>query len=100
MLQIRGYGYRRVSLALGINRKRIQRVMQKFHLNPLRRAKTPNKDADFDKPSRKVPDILYRLCPCVPNEVSSLRFYVYSVSGAIHLSCKVTGAPRASFLLL
>ena len=38
-----GYGYRRMAIALSVNHKRVQRVMQKYHLKPLRRAKMPKK---------------------------------------------------------
>ncbi len=64
-----GYGYRRMAIALGVNHKRVQRVMQKYHLKPLRRAKMPKKEADLGKPARECPDTLSRFCPCVPNEV-------------------------------
>lgn len=64
-----GYGYRRMALELDVNHKRVQRVMQKYYLKPLRRAKTPSKREDLGKPTRGCPDILSRLCPCVPNEV-------------------------------
>jgi transposase InsO family protein len=100
MLEHPGYGYRRVAIALGINRKRIQRVMQKYHLKPLRRAKTPKKEEDFGKPARECPDILSRLCPCVPNEVwvsdfTYIRFqgrFIYLATVLDGLTGEVLGA--------
>jgi transposase InsO family protein len=62
-----GYGYRRVALALGINAKRAQRVMKKFHLKPARRAKAPHKPLDHGRAPESFPDILSRLSPIVPD---------------------------------
>jgi transposase InsO family protein len=64
-----GYGYRRVALALGINAKRAQRVMKKFNLRPLRRAKAPRKRADENKAATNRPDVLSLWCPIEPDVV-------------------------------
>jgi len=58
-----------VSIELEVNHKRVQRVMQKYGLKPLRRAKTPNKKNDIGRQEAKYPDILSKYCPCAPNEV-------------------------------
>lgn len=64
-----GYGYRRVALALGINAKRARRVMRKFGLRPLRRAKAPRKLNDIGRPPTNRPDILALWCPIEPDIV-------------------------------
>ncbi len=64
-----GYGAPRIAMALGLNRKRISRVMKKFGLKPARRAKKPRKPLDQGNPSLAVPNILKRLFPIVPNFV-------------------------------
>jgi transposase InsO family protein len=69
MINHPGYGYRRLSICLGVNHKRVQRVMQKYGLKPVRRAKAPKKGGDIGRLESKHPDILSTCCPCVPNEV-------------------------------
>lgn len=112
MLVHPGYGYRRVAIELGINHKRVQRVMQKYHLKPLRRAKLPRKTADFCRPARDCPDILSRFSPCAPNEVwvsdfTHIRFqgrfmYLATVLDAFSgevLGSNISGRHDASFVL-
>ena len=69
MINHPGYGYRRLSISLGVNHKRVQRVMQKYGLKPARRAKAPKKERDIGRQEAKHLDILSTCCPCVPNEV-------------------------------
>lgn len=69
MMENPGYGSPRVAMALGINKKRVARVMKKFGLKPARRAKTPRKPGDQGKAPVPVPNILKRLSPIVPNFV-------------------------------
>jgi putative transposase len=69
MVENPGYGSPRVAIALGINKKRIARVMKKFGLKPARRAKTPRKPGDQGRAPVPVPNILKRLSPIVPNFV-------------------------------
>lgn len=64
-----GYGYRRVALALGINAKRARRVMKKFCLRPLRRAKVPGKPEDRGREPTGRPDILAKWWPIEPDIV-------------------------------
>lgn len=61
-----GYGSPRVAMALGINRKRVSRVMRKFRLKPARRAKTPRKPGDQGRDPLPVPNIVKELSPIVP----------------------------------
>lgn len=64
-----GYGYRRVALALGINHKRARRVMRKYGLKPLRRAKTPKKPCDVGRAPTGRPDVLSLWWPIEPDIV-------------------------------
>ena len=45
----KAYGYRRVAMHLGINHKRILRVMQLFNLSPIRKIKKPIKKDDLNQ---------------------------------------------------
>ena len=69
MVQNPGYGSPRVSMALGINKKRAARVMKKFGLKPARRAKKPRKPLDEGQSPQAVPNIVKQLCPIVPSFV-------------------------------
>jgi transposase InsO family protein len=61
------YGHRRVALHLHENKKKIQRVMQKYGLKPYRRRvrkwKKPRKQAE------KYPNLLMQLTPAYPHQV-------------------------------
>ncbi len=62
------YGHRRVALALGLNEKKIARVMRKFGLRPrVRRARRPFKPEDMGKNEQNKENIAIRLCPIRPN---------------------------------
>ena len=64
------YGHRRVALALGLNRKKANRLMKKFHLKPkLRRGFRLVKLDDMGRPEIKAINILKTLCPIHPNVV-------------------------------
>ena len=64
-----GYGYRRVALELGINHKRAWRVMRKYGLKPLRRAKAPRKPGDAGRAPTGRPDVLSLWWPIEPDIV-------------------------------
>lgn len=84
------YGYRRVALELGINKKRAQRVMQKFGLKPARRScKKPYKEADIGKEALSYPDITKLLCPIVPNVVWVSDFTYISFQGNFVYLCTI-----------
>jgi putative transposase len=62
------YGSRRVSLALGANRKGMQRLMRMFRLKPkLRRGFRLVKADDLGRPESRVENIAKILCPIRPN---------------------------------
>lgn len=64
------YGHRRIALELDLNKKRILRVMKKFHLMPRkRRSKKFLKPDDLGKPDNKYQNLIEYFCPIKPNVV-------------------------------
>lgn len=64
------YGHRRIALELKLNKKRILRVMKKFHLMPIkRRSKRFVKPDDLNKPEAKYINEIEKFCPLRPNIV-------------------------------
>lgn len=74
-----GYGHRRLAIALGMNKKRIRRVMKLFKLKPARRCRTPSKPLDQGLAATNYPDITRVLSPYSPNFlwVSDFSFISY-----------------------
>lgn len=62
-------GSRPVALALGINRKRARRVMGRFGLKPVRRAKAPRKESDQEQPEQDYPCVTKLWSPVAPNVI-------------------------------
>lgn len=82
------YGHKRIALALGINRKKILRLMKKFNLRPkLLRKKGWVKNGDL-----KLPEAIYRneiknICPILPNIAWAADFtYLKFQNGFIYLA--------------
>ncbi|MGH2613219.1 MAG: IS3 family transposase [Rhabdochlamydiaceae bacterium] len=67
----KAYGHKRIAPELKLNKKRVLRVMKKFHLKPYRlHAKTPIKKEDMGKASEIDTINIYKLlCPIAPNIV-------------------------------
>lgn len=84
-----GYGSPRVAMALGINRKRISRVMRKFGLKPARRAKTPRKPMDQGRAPQPVPNIAKLFSPIAPNCVWVSDFTYLRWQGVFVYLCTV-----------
>lgn len=64
------YGHKRIAMELGLNKKRILRVMKKFDLKPYRRrARYPNKKNDQNKTPSIYPNLIKYFCPIRPNVV-------------------------------
>jgi transposase InsO family protein len=62
------YGHKRIALELGLNKKRIRRIMKKFGLKPYkRRVKRPKKEDDLNKPSAIYRNLIKTFCPIKPN---------------------------------
>jgi transposase InsO family protein len=84
-----GYGSPRVALALGINKKRIERVMRKFGLKPTRRSATPRKPGDEGNEPTGYENILAKLSPIAPNVVWASDFTYISYRGELLYLCTV-----------
>ena len=55
------YGHKRIALALGINKKRVNRVMKIFGIRPYkRRCKKPRKKGDQNKKPAHFPNLLLK----------------------------------------
>ena len=69
------YGHKRIALELKLNKKRILRVMKKFHLMPKRRRNTKFiKPDDLGKPETGYINLIERFCPIRPNVVWASDF--------------------------
>ncbi len=64
------YGHKRIAMELGINKKRILRVMKIFNIKPYkRRIKRPLKPDDFKKVPAVYQNEIKYLCPIKPNVI-------------------------------
>lgn len=64
------YGHKRIALELKLNKKRIRRIMKKFHLMPKRRWKQGFiKPDDLGKPETRYLNLIESFCPIRPNIV-------------------------------
>jgi putative transposase len=64
------YGHRRIALELSLNRKRILRIMKKFHLMPRkRRGSRFVKPDDLGKPVAEYQNLIEGFCPIRPSVV-------------------------------
>jgi len=78
----KAYGHRRIAMALGMNKKKISRIMKKFGLRPkVRRARQPAKPDDVGKKDGNKENILSRLCPLQPNIVWAGDFTYFWFAG-------------------
>lgn len=69
------YGHRRVAIALGLNHKKTNRLMNKFHLKPkVRRGCRLLKRDDLGRPETRVENVLKVICPIRSNIVWSGDF--------------------------
>ena len=64
------YGHRRIALELSLNRKRVRRIMKKFHLMPKRRRNVRFiKPDDLKKPETVYINEIEQFCPIRANIV-------------------------------
>lgn len=64
------YGHKRIAIELKAGKKRVRRVMKKFHLVPKRRRGTKFiKPDDLGKPETKYLNLIENFCPIRPNIV-------------------------------
>lgn len=61
------YGHRRMALFLGMNRKRIHRIMKKFDIKPKIMRGKPWKPGDVGKPATAIPNLAKQVCPIRAN---------------------------------
>jgi len=70
MTEHKSYGHKRIAPELKMNKKRILRIMKKFHLKPYRpHGKKPRKKDDEGKAAEEEINIYTLLCPICPNIV-------------------------------
>jgi len=75
------YGHKRIALALGINKKRILRVMKLNNLKPPRRCRTPRKPDDVNKEDSGYLDLTRQLSAIGPNVLWTGDFTYISYRG-------------------
>jgi transposase InsO family protein len=75
------YGHKRIALELGINKKRVLRVMKLHGLKPPRRCKTPRKPDDVNKEDSGYPDITRQFSPVAPDVIWTGDFTYISYKG-------------------
>ena len=61
------YGYRRVAIALGVNKKRVQRVMHLYKIRPYKRKARWKKRRDERTPATKYQNLIKEKLPTNPN---------------------------------
>jgi len=61
------YGHRRMALFLGLNRKRIHRIMKKFGIKPKIMRGKPWKPGDVGNPATAIPNLAKTICPIQTN---------------------------------
>jgi putative transposase len=91
MMHNPAYGHKRIAIALGLNKKRVLRVMKKFNLNPARRRiKRPIKQSDIGKNESKYRNLIKELIITKPNEVWAGDFTYIPYEGKFIYLCTVT----------
>ena len=69
MTRHKAYGHKRIALDLGINKKRVLRVMKLFGLKPQRRRKKPEKPEDLGQAPMAIPNLIQGIIIDAPNKV-------------------------------
>ena len=81
MKQHRAYGHKRIAIHLGINKKRVLRVMKLFGLKPRRRRKKPDKPEDIGQAPMDIPNLVQGIIINAPNQVWASDFTYLSYYG-------------------
>ena len=68
------YGYRRIAMHLGINKKRILRVMKLFNLSPIRKIKKPVKKNDLNQEIFKIKNLADNVTINKPSQIWASDF--------------------------
>ena len=74
MAEHKAYGHRRIAIELGVNKKRINRVMKLFGLKVQRHRRKPRKSRDIGQPDFQVPNILQNTVVSHPGQVLASDF--------------------------
>jgi putative transposase len=74
MIKNKCYGHKRISDALGINKKRIRRVMKLFGLKPIRTRKPPFKPNDKNQAPMTIPNLIQGIIIDAPHFVWASDF--------------------------
>ncbi len=69
-----GYGYRRIAIALNINKKRAQRVMRKYKIRPYKRKQRWKKRKDLKRKEMPYTNLIKGTCPIHANTVYASDF--------------------------
>lgn len=82
------YGHRRIAIALGINKKRVLRIMRRYALTPMLKRRKPINY--IGKPANsKYPNLLKNMCPIAPNVIWSSDFTYINYRGRFIYLCTV-----------
>jgi transposase InsO family protein len=69
MAQHKAYGHKRIAICLGINKKRVLRVMKLFGLKPQIRRKIPTKPKDIGQNPMNIPNLIQETMIDAPNKI-------------------------------
>jgi len=84
------YGYKRISWSLGINHKRIYRIMKTYDVWGKRRVKIPRKKKDKGNPTLDIPNLIKDTVPEKPNHIWCSDFtYIRYKSHFLYLSTTI-----------
>lgn len=75
------YGHKRIAIELGLNKKRIRRVMKLFGMQPYRRRIKPEKPDDHNKAPSQYQNVIKNLCPIRPHVVWATDFTYFWFMG-------------------
>lgn len=65
----KAYGHKRIAIELGINKKKVRRVMKLFNLKPQRSRRKPEKPKDLNQAAMNIPNLIQGTIIDAPNMV-------------------------------
>lgn len=81
------YGHRRIALALNLGKKRVRRVMRKYHIKPFKRQARWRKRRDLGRKPAPFLNLIKNTCPLKPNLIYVSDFtYIRYKSKYIYLA--------------
>ena len=69
MADNKAYGHKRIAMALGVNKKRVLRVMRLFKLKPQRLRKRPDKPKDLGQEPANIPNLMAGTIVSAQNQI-------------------------------